>query len=325
MAAAHPLVTPRFRNILVATDFSHESETAFKYAQALAKPHDSRVHALHVSGEYSYQVLEPDRLRGITVHANAELKRLFQTVPKQMSMRHGDVWEMINKAVERRHIDLLVMGTRARKGLERLIRGSVAEDVLRYAQCPVLTVGPGVKLGIAAPQIRSILLPTDFDPRADSPRYAAWLCNDFKAKLTVLHVSQEFPRRHAEVELAGAPGAAPDNLRAARALATVDRSAATALAQDPGVDTPMPGAGAKQLRSLMKETNLWCKPESFLEYGEPSVKILHIAAKIHPDLIVLGARFAEPEKLKPTLARSTITRVIAGAGCPVLTVKSKQI
>ncbi len=325
MAVAHQLVTPSFRNILVATDFSHESAIAFRYAQVIARLQDSRMHALHVKGEYSYHVLGPEQLRSVkAAHSNAELKKLFQGVPKQMPMRHGDIWEMINNVVEHRHIDLLVVGTRARKGLDRLIRGSVAEDVLRYAHCPVLTVGPGVKLhGFAEPQIRTILLPTDFDPRSDSPRYAAWLCNELRAKLTVLHVSQEFSRRHAEVELAGVPGSAPDHLQPGGGQ--IGNHGKNARRWDPGVDTPMPGAGAKQLGKLMEETSLWCKPDSLLEYGEPSAKILEIARKLNPDLIVLGARFAEPEKLNSALARSTVTRVIAGAGCPVLTVRQKEI
>ncbi len=324
MAVAHQLVTPSVRNVLLATDFSHESAMAFRYAQLIARLHDSRMHALHVNGEYSYQVLDPVQVGTVNAaHSAAELKDLFQGVPKQMPMRHGDIWEMINNVVERHHIELLVVGTRARKGLDRLLRGSVAEDVLRYARCPVLTVGPGVKLhGKSEPQIRSVLLPTDFDSRSDSPRYAAWLCNNFRAKLTVLHVSQEFSRRHAEVELAGVPGSAPDHLQPGGGL--IKNHLKNGRPWDPGVDTPMPGAGAKQLRKLIEETSLWCKPESLLEYGEPSVKILEVARKLQPDLIVLGARFAEPEKLNSALARSTVTRVIAGAGCPVLTVRQKE-
>src|SRR5579871_3871729 len=48
------------KNILLATDFSPGSETAVKYAQAIARRHSSRVHTIHVNSPNSYNLLDPD-------------------------------------------------------------------------------------------------------------------------------------------------------------------------------------------------------------------------------------------------------------------------
>lgn len=302
MTAIHhpPAVSLRFSNVLLATDLSPVSEMAFQFAQAIAQRYQTRFHAVHVGGEYSYQLLELGSVDAAFWEAAAEsgaaetLERLFRRVPRQVPLRHGDVWEVINAVVERKQIDLLVLGTHARKGLERLLYGSVAEDIVRNARCPVLTVGPEAELEPRGEYaIANILLATDFDSRSEAPRYAAWLCNDFHARLTLLHVAQE---------LTAGDGAAANQ-------------------RELGIDTPMPRAGDTMVRKLMEENHLWCRPDSVLEYGDPATRILDVAARIRPDLVVLGARYAEPAKMNSHLARPTIAKVVAGAPCPVLTVK----
>lgn len=300
--AHHPAVSLGFRNVLLASDLSTASETALRYAQAIAKYHHSQLHIVHVRGEYSYQLLQLDPLSAVfreaPSDATAVLEALFRSLPRHMPLRHGDVWEVINRVVERKGIDLLVLGTHARKGLGRLLNGSVAEDVLRNPGCPVLTVGPEAILsGEAELAVSSILLATDFDPNSAAPGYAAWLCNDFRAKLTVLHVNEEF--------------------------APVDRARA-ASGREPGIEMPMPRLGDRTIRKMMEEARLWCKPEFILEHGEPATRILEVARKINPDLIVLGARYAEPAKINSRLSRPTIAKVVAGARCPVLTVKGTE-
>lgn len=300
-AAHHPAVSLAFRNVLLASDLSAVSETALHYAKAMARRHHSQLHAVHVGGEYSYQLLQLDPLDDTFreapdgADATATLEELFRGVPRHVPLRHGDVWEVINRVVERKKIDLLVVGTHARKGLDRMLNGSVAEDVLRSPGCPVLTVGPEVKVrNDRELAIGSILLATDFDPQSNAPRYAAWLCNDFHAKLTILHVNQE--------------------------LTAADR-ARTGRAGEHGIDMPMPRMGDRMIRKIMEETNLWCKPDFILEHGQPAAKIFEVARTMHPDLIVLGARYAEPAKINSRLSRPTIAKVVAGAECPVLTVK----
>jgi nucleotide-binding universal stress UspA family protein len=293
MTFAQPAIALSLRNILLATDLSPVSETAFKFAQALAKRHGSQLHVVHVQNEYSYQLLEPEPLNitfqelpAAAAHPTDALKRLFHGLPTQVPILHGEIWEVVNELIRRREIDLLVAGTHGREGLDRLLHGSVAEDVLRNAICPVLTIGPDVAMSEEF-AITNILLATDFDPHSEAPRYAAWLCNLFSAKLTLLHVSQELTDGH-------------------------------------GADGPLPGGGAAAMRKLLEETDLWCKSESILEYGRPAVKILEVAGKTRPDLIVLGARHPEPAKINSHLPRPTVAKVVAQAECPVLTVRQQD-
>src|SRR5437773_10733488 len=57
-------------------------------------------------------------------------------------VRHGPVAEQVAAVIEEKGIDLLVIGTRGRGGLQKLALGSVAEELLRVASCSVLTIGP---------------------------------------------------------------------------------------------------------------------------------------------------------------------------------------
>jgi nucleotide-binding universal stress UspA family protein len=294
MTIAYPPAALSLKNILLATDLSPASETAFKFAQALARRHVSPLHAVYVQNEYSYQLLEPEPLNitfrelpEAAAHPTEALQKLFHGLPTQVPLRHGKVWEVLNEVIHRREIDLLVVGTHAREGLDRLVHGSVAEDVLRNAHCPVLTIGPDVKLSENGLTIDKILLATDFDSHSDSARYAAQLCNEFSAKLTLVHVSQE-------------------------------------LTDHDGADASLPRMGAGLVRKLMEETDLRFKPDSILEYGQPAAKILEVARKIRPDLIVLGARHPEPARINSHLPRPTIAKVVAQAECPVITVRQQD-
>ena len=61
-------------------------------------------------------------------------------VPVERRLLAGDPADAIIRLAESEHIDLIVMGTHGRRGLSRLLMGSVAESVVRVAPCPVLTV-----------------------------------------------------------------------------------------------------------------------------------------------------------------------------------------
>ena len=68
----------------------------------------------------------------------------FKDVEHKELIEQGEVPEVLSKLVRKYDIDLIVIGTGGRKGLEKLLLGSVAEEVFRNAECPVLTVGPHV-------------------------------------------------------------------------------------------------------------------------------------------------------------------------------------
>lgn len=134
--------------ILYPTDFSTTGRTALEMATSLARDRGATLVIIHVEeppmayggGELYYGVEEPDR---------AELERMLQEVkPADPAVKCeyrlviGSPATAIVEMAERENADMIVMATHGRTGLTRLLMGSVAEEVVRKAQCPVLTVKP---------------------------------------------------------------------------------------------------------------------------------------------------------------------------------------
>lgn len=137
----------RFRTILHPTDFSPGSAAAFAAACDLARNYDARLVVLHAFGPVvpvgaEGVILSPDldELRAI---ARAELDAVRPanpTVRVERVVREGPSTQVVLEAAKEFGADLIVMGTHGRTGVRRLVLGSVTEEVLRQARCPVLTV-----------------------------------------------------------------------------------------------------------------------------------------------------------------------------------------
>jgi nucleotide-binding universal stress UspA family protein len=132
--------------ILHPTDFSEHSELAFRLACALARDYDARLVLLHVAAPpmvvYAGGPVPPDPWPSLE-EARAKLHELETHaghVRVESQAMEGDPVDMILRAAEETHSDLIVLGTHGRTALARLLLGSVAESVLRTAPCPVLTV-----------------------------------------------------------------------------------------------------------------------------------------------------------------------------------------
>lgn len=133
------------KKILFPTDFSPSSDEALKLATSLARDTGATLLIVHVEelplatggAEYLYSFPEPqtDQLREM-------LNNVVPTDP-QIPVEHmllaGDPAEAIVRTAESEHCDMIVIGTHGRRGLTRLLMGSVAEAVVRGATCPVLT------------------------------------------------------------------------------------------------------------------------------------------------------------------------------------------
>jgi nucleotide-binding universal stress UspA family protein len=136
------------RTILYPTDFSEQSEPAFRLACQLAEHWSAQLVVLYVESELTTAAYEgvmlPDRL---DFHEQAEVK-LGNVRPRNTSVLvehclvQGDPAREIVRKAKEIPCDLIVMGTHGRTGLLRLVLGSVAERVMRSAPCPVLTVKP---------------------------------------------------------------------------------------------------------------------------------------------------------------------------------------
>ena len=144
----------RIQRILLPTDFSNYSAAATKYACELASKFDAELHVLH-----TLETLSPYRPgfeMGVALpkylnetEADAE-KSLNKVLDPHWSAGHRVIRTMvvgspkteIVRYARQHNIDLIVLSTHGRTGLAHVIMGSVAENVVRTAPCPVLTVRP---------------------------------------------------------------------------------------------------------------------------------------------------------------------------------------
>jgi nucleotide-binding universal stress UspA family protein len=129
----------RIQKILYATDFSSYSNQAYFHAVALASTHGASLTVLFV---YTPDMASPGESGGIS-YWQKQLEQI-RPVDAQIPVRHvlleGDPAAEIVRYGRDAGMDLIVMGTHGRTGLERLLMGSVAEKVLRDASCSVLVV-----------------------------------------------------------------------------------------------------------------------------------------------------------------------------------------
>ncbi len=142
------------RTILHPTDFSEPAECAFQLAWSLAHDHAARLILLHV------WLPPPAPLFGPAVPLPTQPDGYFPSVLEERMERlhgpndavrvehrfeEGSPVEGILQVADETACDLIIMGTHGRRGFGRLLKGSVAENVMRRAPCPVMTVkGPWV-------------------------------------------------------------------------------------------------------------------------------------------------------------------------------------
>jgi nucleotide-binding universal stress UspA family protein len=136
------------RAILHATDFSANSEIAFRIACSLARDYGARLVVLHVDVPPIVPVGEGIGLPQPIIPRDLKPLReqLHQLKPPDPKVRvehllvEGDPVTEILRVVSESKCDVIVMGTHGRTGLSRLLMGSVAEQIVRKAPCPVVTV-----------------------------------------------------------------------------------------------------------------------------------------------------------------------------------------
>jgi nucleotide-binding universal stress UspA family protein len=135
-----------YRTILHATDFSACSRAAFRLACALARDFGARLIVLHVQPppvatvETGYLILPVDATRDELMQQLRGLRPDDPSVAVEYRLAEGEPAATILRVALDTRSDLVVLGTHGRHGLPRLLLGSVAEDVLRRAQCPVVTI-----------------------------------------------------------------------------------------------------------------------------------------------------------------------------------------
>jgi nucleotide-binding universal stress UspA family protein len=287
------------KNILFATDFSPAADAALPYVRALAAQYSATVHALHVRSVTPYPMIGPEAypavLEAAEEQAKLDVERLDKTfcgLPHKVYVEQGDFWPLMSELIEQVGIDLIVLGTRGRTGVGRAFLGSTAEEILRLAPCPVLTVGPHVSPDTERRlKMKEILFATDFSPESlGALPYAISLAQEHEARLTLLHVVAE-PKIG---ELVQSQTYVESTLRVLRSLLP-------------------PGA------------EIWCEPNCKVERGGAGQKIIETAIARGSDLIVLGVRRAgEHVSVSTHLAGSVAHTVLTQAQCPVLTLRGER-
>jgi nucleotide-binding universal stress UspA family protein len=140
------------KRIVVGTDFSPYAEAALDYAIALARPLGAEIVVVYAYEVPVYAFPDGalitgdliDRLAKVSDEAMRDLlkKRTSSGVAIRGLVRSGAAWQEIDRVADEEKADLVVIGTHGRRGLARMVLGSVAERVVRTSHCPVLTVGP---------------------------------------------------------------------------------------------------------------------------------------------------------------------------------------
>jgi universal stress protein A len=138
------------KSILVPTDFSHYNDAALDYASRLAAESGAKLHLVHIHDTRELttsmgvaSTIYVDAWQKERSRAEEQLKVLVPTVVdvayEHHSLQGVPDAEIVEFAKEH-EIDLIVMSSHGRSGLTRLVMGSVAENVMRHAPCPVLIV-----------------------------------------------------------------------------------------------------------------------------------------------------------------------------------------
>src|SRR5262245_42663577 len=201
--APHPL---RFRSILCRTDLAGASSETFSHAVALCAATGAELTLVHVhpralpiAAEFVY--LSPEPLEALErAELRARLEALAASargrgVTTNSRVLEGEPAGEVAALAREIEADLLVVGFRSEARLRHLLMGSTAEELMRQAPCPVLTVRQGAA---PAPEevlpIRRILCAADLRPSAaEVVPYALGLAEEFGAELTLLHVLEQVP------------------------------------------------------------------------------------------------------------------------------------
>jgi nucleotide-binding universal stress UspA family protein len=140
-----------FKNILFPIDFSESSNKIIPYVITMAQAFQARVHLLYVVRDFKYltsfHVPHPslDRLENeVLENAQKMISRIGEENFSDCLTRvlTGDAATEILEYAQTEKIDVIIMGTHGRKGLDRTFFGSVAENVVRNAPMPVMVINP---------------------------------------------------------------------------------------------------------------------------------------------------------------------------------------
>ncbi len=278
------------KNILFLTDFTEATQPALEYAIELAQRHEAKFYAGHVQTPDTPQFLEGPALTTYFNEVREQKREALNELIKpynldaEVLLAEGFIEDAVRRWTILHGIDLIVLGTHGRQGLQRMLLGSTAEVILRGASCPVLTVGPHVsRRKHDGEHIDRILFATDLTPESEyAVSYALSFAHERCAHLTCMHV----------IDTSG-------NIQDRRRVV---------------------GYCEKELQKLVpQDAPLWCEPQVVVAEGDAAEEIVELAERDNSDIIILGL---PKEKAFSNHFRTGVTyKVVSNAPCPVLTVR----
>ena len=282
--------------VLLATDCSPGSMATLPFAAAVARRFRARLYLAHVIPTETFASIplaERDQvLQNIRGHVDAQMAGLramspLNEIAHEVVIDHGDIWPMLAAMVEKYTIDLIVIGTHGRRGVEKLLLGSTAEEILRLAEKPVLIVGPESSV---APEtearLKRILYATDFSLESKpAMHYAYSLAKEHGAALAFLHVAEDVWKEPLSTRMRPA-----DFFR----------------------------ERLEERHWVFEEHGI--VPEFYVEFGPRAECILETARKLRSELIVLGVRGTRYPRMASHLPGPTAYDVVSQARCPVLVI-----
>jgi nucleotide-binding universal stress UspA family protein len=307
----------RFKHVLCATDFSEASDRALTYALAIARSYGADVFVVHAIQPEPREPIPieplPKELNLHRLEAEEHMSQLreraqINNFSHHLLLEQGRAWDVLASIIQREQVDLLVQGTRGRRGLRKLTSGSVAEEVLRLSPCPVFTVGPNVPAADSgALKFNRILFATDFGPAsAKAFPYALSLAEDGQSDLVLLHMMPPILTSDLGPAAYG-PAAYSPSTYAAAEFTIWQRT--------------MREESVRRLKELLPtSTRLAAEPEFVTGTDILPEGILETAATRGVDLIVMGANRTSLPRVAAHMPWTVIHEVICRAQCPVLTV-----
>lgn len=288
------------KTILVARDFSPCSEQAVAAAVLLAARTGAELHVLFAEVLHGDPFNPAEQPAGMVDVLQARLKERLEALPREsfdpgsLRVRHhvargvAPAPAILDYARDY-DVDLIVMGTHGRRGVRHLLLGSVAEEVVRLARCPVFTIRASEDAPV---RFERILAPVDFSAFSSvAVAYAKALAALYGARLDLLHVVEE-------VTLPGPYGIEP--------MPTVTS----------GVADRAQEALLQMAAALPGEVPV----EAHVLVGHAARDVLDFAAIRHTDLVVIATHGRTG--IARLLLGSVAEKVVRMAPCPVFTIKS---
>ncbi|MEX2401979.1 MAG: universal stress protein [Rhodothermales bacterium] len=295
------------RNILVTTDLAEDSLWSIRYGWTLAARFGAELHVF-----YADVLHGPLHGASDTVRADTEVASRLDELTTRIADEDRDGSRVkVRYAIERdvypapaildyadnQDVDLIVMGTHGRRGVSRLVLGSVAEEVVREAKCAVMTIRKPEGEVPDHVDMTSVLVPFDFSEHAEQAlAHAKELAAAFGARIELLHVIEE-------------------QLHPAFYGITVQ----SIYDLDPDIEQ-------KSVDHMKEAFESIAGPDVRVAYeargGSPAREIADYADEIGASLIVMGTHGLTG--LEHFLLGSTTERVLRRAKVPVLALKSLE-